>query len=323
MTALKRFLFISIFALLPVISHAQMEASITLTPPNPSPYQAVVLTLSSYSFDINVSNIIWSSSGKTLLSGFGEKKLTVTMGDVGQVLPISYKATLADGTFVQGSISLSPQSVDLVYEAKESYVPPFYEGRALPGEGSVVRVTAIPTIAEGGAKLAPTSLSYSWYVNGEYSDRASGAGKSTANIALDYLSNSTEVKVLVRSPRGNAAEASVSIYPKETLPTLYKYDEVLGVDFSRAFSRRLELDGDTTLSLQPYYLSARAGLEPTAVYDWYLDGLPVTPQEQTLLALRPKDNAYGVRTLSIVMENTKRQLQKARAELEVVFDTRK
>jgi hypothetical protein len=45
--------------------------------------------------------------------------------------------------------------------------------------------------------------------------------------------------------------------------------------------------------------------------------------EKTLLVLKPKDNAYGARTLSVVVGNTLRTLQEAKNELEIVFDTRK
>jgi len=324
MSTLQRIFLIILLAGTSVYGYAaDIEATVTLTPTNPSPYSKTVLTLSSYSFDVNTSLITWSSGNKTLLSGMGQKMLTVTVGDVGQVLPIKYKAVNADGSFIEGSITLSPQSVDLIYTTEESYVPPFYEGRTLPGEGSTVRVTALPTISEGGVKLAPTSLAYSWYVNGEYLDNASGAGKNSVTILLDYLSNSTDIRVLVRSPRGNAAEKTISIYPHAVLPTLYAYDEVLGTDLTQAFSRRLELDRDITLSLEPYYLSNRKGLANSATYDWYLDGLPVTPLEQTLLVLKPKENTYGARTLSVIVANAKRTLQEARNELEVVFDTRR
>jgi hypothetical protein len=304
-------------------AYADIDASVSLTPANPAPYDKVILTLSSYSFDVNTSVITWKNGTKTLDTGMGHKTLTVSAGDAGQILPISYKAETADGSFVEGTINISPQSVDLIYTTNESYTPPFYEGRTLPGEGSVVQVLALPTISEGGVRLPASSLSYSWYVDDEYLDNASGAGKNTATILLDSLSDSTEVRVLVRSPRGNTAEKTISIYPHDVLPALYAYDDVLGTDFTKLFTRRLEIDQDITLSLEPYYLSSKKTLASSATYDWYLDGLPVTPLEKTLLVLKPKDNAYGARTLSVVVGNTLRTLQEAKNEIEIVFDTRK
>jgi hypothetical protein len=309
--------------LVPGFAFADIDASVSLTPSTPVPNTDEVLTLVSYSFDVNTATITWKSGGKTLLSGFGAKTLKVKMGEVGQTIPISYRAETSDGSYVEGAITLSAQSVDLLYEPLESYAPAFYEGLTLPGEGSAVKITAVPNIGEGGRTLSSSNLSYSWYVNGEYMDNASGAGKSTMTILLDYLTNSTEVRVLVRSPGGSAAEKTISVSPHDVIPALYAYDSVLGVQLNKMFVRRLELDHDITLSLQPYFLSNRLNLSKTATYDWYLDGLPVTPLQPTQLALRPQQDSYGARLLSVVVGNTKRQLQEAKSELEVVFDTRK
>lgn len=307
---------------IPFAAFAQAEASLSLTPENPAPNEDVVVTLVSYSFDVNVANITWSVNGKILLSGLGKKSITLPVGDVGQEIPLTVQATTADGASVTQKINIAPQSVDLLYEGVEGYVPPFYEGRALAGEGSNVRIVAFPTIAEFGKKVPDSNLSYNWYVNDEYKSGSSGIGKSSFVIPLDYLSDSTDVRVLVRSPLGYAAEKTISIYPHATMPIFYKYDEVLGTDLSRAFTRRLELSRDITLSFVPFFLSTRK-MEATTNYGWYLDGLPVSPVEKDLLSLKPKENSYGSRTLSITAEQTRRRLQKAETSLDIVFDTRK
>jgi hypothetical protein len=48
----------------------------------------------------------------------------------------------------------------------------------------------------------------------------------------------------------------------------------------------------------------------------------MTP-DQNFISLKPKENSYGSRLLSISTNNTKRYLQKAQTELELIFDTRK
>jgi hypothetical protein len=323
MMLLKRILLPVLLMAIPIFSYAASDIEITLSPKNAAPYQEVTITLSSYAFDPNLAMITWKSGTRTILSGLGAKKLSVTMGAGGQTIPISYTATLANGSTYSGSLSLSPQSVDLLYESKESYVPPFYEGRVLPGEGAMVRVSAIPAINEGASRVSPSALSYHWYANGEYLEGASGTGKSVATIGLDYLSNSTDVRVLVRSPLGSTAEKTITIPPHEVMPLLYPYDELLGTKLSSSFFRRMELAGDITLSLEPYYLSTNNNLEAFSTYDWYLDGLPITPLEKTLVSFRPKADSSGIKTLTIVVENTKRRLQRAQISLEILFDTRK
>jgi hypothetical protein len=315
------YLLVSIF-FFPSFALAQVDGTLTLTPQNPAPYDTVVVTLTSFSFDVNVAMITWSNKGKVLLSGLGKKSISLPVGDVGQELPLSVTATTADGSSLTQNITISPQSVDLMFEGKESYVPPFYEGRSLPSDGANVLVTAFPTISESGRRVPASNLSYSWYVNDDYKDGSSGIGKSTFTVPLDYLSDSTDVRVLVRSPLGNTAEKTISIYPHAVMPLFYSYDELLGTDYSKTFIRRLELASGITLDLEPYYLSNQEGLGASASYDWYLNGLPVTPQEKTLLSLQPKANSYGTRTLSVAVANARRKLQKGESSLEVIFDTR-
>lgn len=312
-------LFVSLF--LPFTVSAQAEASLSLTPENPAPNENVVVTLVSYSFDVNVAKIAWSVNGKTLLSGMGKKSITLPVGDVGQEIPLMVRADLADGSSITQRITISPQTVDLIYEGKESYVPPFYEGRSLAAEGSNVRIVALPTIAEFGKKIPDSNLSYNWYVNDEYKAGSSGVGKSSFQVPLDYLTDSTDIRLLVRSPLGNTAEQRISVYPHDVMPLLYAYDDLLGADFSQTFQKRLELSKDITLSFQPFFLSTRT-MESTASYEWYLDGLPITPEEKTILSLRPKADSYGSRTLTITAEQTRRRLQKAETSLEIIFDTR-
>ena len=305
----------------PFTLFAQSDATLSLRPENPAPFEDVVVTLASYSFDVNTAVVTWSSNNKTLLSGLGKKTITLSLGNVVQEIPLRVEAKTADGLVITQAIVISPQSVDLVYESKESYVPPFYQGRSLPGEGSSMQITALPSLAESGKKVPESSLSYSWYVNDQNIPNASGVGKSSLRTSLNYLRESTSVRVMVRSPRGSVAEKEIIISPREAMPLLYGYDELLGTDFSRLFTRRIELTKDITLSLEPYYLSTR-GLEGTATYDWFIDGLPVTPQEKSLLSLRPKENSYGVRALTVTVDQTKRRLQKAEAALQVIFDSR-
>lgn len=321
---MKHFLFCLTFLsfALPFSLFAQAEMNLSITPENPAPFQDVVVSLVSYSFDVNVAMITWSANGKTLSSGLGKKSITLPVGDVGQEIPLKVQAVLADGAKFTQQVNISPQSVDLIYEAKEGYVPPFYQGRSLPAEGSNVQITALAILLEGGKKVPDSNLSYNWYVNDEYKAGSSGVGKSSMLVALDYLSEATDVRVLVRSPRGNVAEKSISIPPHDVMPLLYPYDELLGTDFSKTFIRRLELSKDITLSLEPFYLSTRT-MEGTASYDWYLDGLPVTPQERTILALRPKADSYGTRLLTVAMSQSRRKLQEAEIALEIIFDTRK
>lgn len=314
---------LTLFFCSPSISFADNEALITLSPKTPSPYSPITATLVSYSFDVNTAMITWSRNGKNLLKGIGQKKLTIQTGGVGTQITLHVNIVTADNAVTEMDITLSPESVDILYETPESYIPLFYEGKSLPGEGAIVKFVAMPNISEGRVIIPSSSLSYSWYVNDEFMSDASGYGRSSGLFNLDFFSAFTRIKVVVRSPKGSTAEKFIDIYPHDVMPLLYLYDDVLGTNHNKLLTRRFETTKDFTLSLEPFYLSSNNSLRDTVNYSWALDGLPVTPLGGTLLSMRPKENSYGSRNLSISVSNSKRRLQRAETKLNLIFDTRK
>lgn len=312
-----------LITLFPHITNAESTATITLSPKNPTPNSSVTLTLVSYSFNPNTAMVTWSSGGKELLSGLGEKKLTIQTGGVGETTQITVKSETASGESITQEITITPESVSLLYETPESYTPLFYEGRSLPSDGASVMFTAMPNMSEDGVAIPSNKIAYSWYINDSYIDSVSGINKQQAYLKLDYLSESTVVKVVARGPQDTTAEKSVTIYPHRVMPILYQYDELMGIDYTNAITKRFEAVKDFTLALEPFYLSNKGTLEGSAVYDWNLDGIPSTPLGGLLLSLRPKEESFGSRNLSISVSNPKRRLQAGDLSVDLVFDTRK
>ncbi len=322
MKKIKLFILSTLFIIPSFVYAGNSDLIINLDPSTPAPYEKINLSLVSYSLDIDNSLIVWKASGKTVYQGVGAKTLSLQAGGVGQNIPVTVTVTSPAGK-VTASLDITPQSVDLIWETPESYVPLFYEGKSLPGEGADVRVTAIPSISVSGKQFPASNLSYSWYVNDELIGSASGQGRQTAVLGLDYLSTKTAIKVSVRSVGGQEASKTIVIYPHKVLPLLYTYDDVLGTNFSQQIVRRLETSKDITISLVPFFLSARKDLEKTTTYSWILDGQSVTPPEKTLLALHPVPNSSGSKPLTIFISNSMRRLQDTQFDLDVIFDTRK
>lgn len=312
-----------LFFSFPLLSFADTDATITLNPKNPSPYSSITLTVSSYSFDVNTANITWKSDNKTILSGQGEKDLTIKTGGIGSLSTITVTVDTSLGVHVEQSITITPESVSLIYESPESYVPLFYEGLALPSDEAKVHFTAMPQMSEGGAFISPKNIAYSWYVNDVYIKNSSGIAKQSATIPLDLLTESTNVKVIARTEGGAVAEKTVKVFPHQILPLLYSYDDILGTNYSQLYTHRIESVKDFTLSLEPYFLSMNGALFNTTSFDWLLDGFPVTPLGGRILSLHPKEDTYGSKNLSISVSNSRRRLQKATNETSLVFDTRK
>ena len=314
-------LLLTLFASFTQLSYAQVSATIKLEPKNPAPKSTLTLTLESYAFSVNTAMITWKSGGKTLLQGEGAKKLTIRTGEVGEVALIEVTAVTSDGSSVSQSIAITPSSVSILYEAPKSYTPLLYEGRSLPSIGGVVHVVAVPSLSDGAGLVPPSSLSYSWYVNDNLIESASGVGKQAANLTLDYLSTKTDIRVLALSPVGNKGEKTITIYPHAVMPLLYTYDEILGSNFSKAIDKRYEAVGDFIISLEPFYASSDVNKPLSSV--WYLNGVPATPLGGKIMAFHPKENDYGSKILTIDVSGSSKYLQKAQVGVELIFDTRK
>lgn len=318
-----KILLVILFVLSPAELFAEEDMTIDILPKNPTPFTPVKATLTSYLFNVNTSYITWTVNGKIVLKGLGEKKLTIQTSSAGEKIPVHVTAISASNVINEADLVISPQSVDIIYETPESYTPLFYEGRSLPSEGAYVKFVAMPNISENNMKISPSSLSYSWYVNDELLDDASGINKQAAYIPLDILSNYTTIKVVVFGPFGTKAENSIEIYPHNVLPLLYPYDDIFGTIRTNLLGRRVEKTSDFTVTLEPLFLSSKGLLGDTAFYTWTLDGLPSTPLGGKTLTFHPKENSFGSRNLSIEIGNTKRKLQKTVVTTSLVFDTRK
>jgi hypothetical protein len=237
------------------------------------------------------------------------------------VTSVNVLAETADGSSIEQTINISPSSIILIYEAPTSYVPVLYEGRSLPSDGALVKVTAFPQLSDGGVSVSPSSLSYVWYMNDTVMQSMSGAGKQSALIRLDYLRSKNEIKVVARSPLGNTGEKTITVYPHKIMPLLYEYEPLLGTDFTKLVTRRFETVKDFSLILEPFYVSQKDPKDPT--FSWFLNGLPATPLGGRILSLHPKEDSYGTKKLTITVYGPDKRIQKAETASELIFDTRK
>ena len=305
-----------------ILNNLNAAGTLIMKPENPGPYEDVEITFKTYSFDVDNALLTWSVDKKIILSGKGEKTLKIKTGAIGTTIPLIVNVITATGEESNTALTLSPQAVDLTWETTESYTPPFYEGRSLPGENSEVRVIANPIFSENGKLIPASELSYAWYVNDSFRAAASGRGKNVMKMRLDYLSNENIIKVIARSENGGIAEKRTTIIPNGIDTIFYLNDPIYGLDLAHGIRKRFETTKEFTLVVAPYFLSNKNGLEPEINYNWSLDGLPFTPEENAVVSFSPKKGVYGSKTLSISIKNTKRMLQTTEEKLELIFDTR-
>ncbi|HVU85592.1 MAG TPA: hypothetical protein VHC50_12165, partial [Puia sp.] len=129
----------------------QQSTSIIMSviPANPKPGDIVDISLNSFAEDLNTSTITWVVNGKSSSGGVGQKSFSLQAPAAGSTTTVTAIVKTSDGQLSEVSTALHPAVMDLLWQAEDSYVPPFYRGKALPGPDTFVKVVAMPQINTG------------------------------------------------------------------------------------------------------------------------------------------------------------------------------
>jgi hypothetical protein len=114
------------------------DVTISITPSSPSANQAVKATVKSYITDLDKAYISWSLNDEIKARGVGKTEFSFTLGNLDTTTLISAEIGLTNGKTLNKSLTIAGTSVDLLWEAVDSYSPPFYKGKTLVGrEGEI------------------------------------------------------------------------------------------------------------------------------------------------------------------------------------------
>lgn len=260
------------------IPGAETALTISLSPSNPAPRSSVQLTLQSALYDLDTSAITWTVNGKTAAQGIGTKTLNITTGSLGSSLSVLAEVS-ADNGAASAQTSVSPTSIDLLWES-DSYVPPFYRGRALPSAGSSVTLVAIPHfIRDSGSAVPSDQIVYTWKKDGEAIVGASGRGKASARIAGPMLYGNDLVSVEAVSVDGTlSGETSVRIADIEPQLMLYEMHPLFGTLYHRALgAATLIPETEMSFAAVPYFAAVSTPDDSKLAYVWRVNELTVAP----------------------------------------------
>ena len=161
------------------LAHAQLferELTLAMSPQYPAPGDTVTLSVTTQALDLARAEIVWFADEREIARGYGLTEASVTLGAAGKATDIVVVAEDDAGTLARAVASIRPSEVDLLWEAT-SYVPPFYEGRTLPGPNGPIRAQAIARFRTANGTLVPEKdIIYTWYRNDSIA--VSGRGKA-------------------------------------------------------------------------------------------------------------------------------------------------
>ena len=317
-------------AVLPMISFAQInintsyalsnELGVEILPNYPRPNEMVSVYLTLYTGDLDSADITWHQDGKVVLRGKGEKMYSFKTGPAGTETKIEIQIKLLNGASFSKAFTLNPAGVDLVWEAN-SYVPPFYRGKALHPRQGNLKIVAMPEFIKNGEKIAPEKLVYKWSNGLDVYKSQSGYGKKVVVLSGSLLGRSENIKVLVTDPVNNlVAQGFIDITPVDSEVVFYENNPYYGHIFDSAISDTFNLNAEEVqILVAPYYFTKEnaGGLK----YEWRLNNqtIPNLSGSRTAIFKKPEEEA-GQSVISLQVENTNRILQQADSSLIMNFE---
>ncbi len=238
-------------------NYAGPDLSITLSPVHPEPRDVVHLHAESSLIDLTSNTVTWYSDGLQVSSGRGLVDFETTAGALGSETSVTALVSASDGPISSEAI-IRPTEVDLIWEA-DSYVPPFYRGRALPSAGSKLHMQAVPRLmGQDGKLVSEDDITYTWRRNGYVIAKASGTGKSRATVDAPSLFGTDTMTVEVKSRDGElSGSASARVTSREPVLVLYEDHPLFGVLYNRALGAQSSIpEVEMSFISVPYFAPA-------------------------------------------------------------------
>ena len=287
-------------------------------PEIPGAYENATVSVTAVSYDLNRATIEWLVGGKKVDSGIGKSTLSVKTGATGTETAVTAIITFGSVSATK-KIIIRPAEATLLWQAADSYTPPFYKGKALPSSEALIRVVAIPSLKDQtGKNLKEKDFSFSWKRNYDPDQTASGYGKSSYLFKNSYMNDKETVEVIASSVAGNyVAKKSITIPIASPFVAFYedrpltgtKYESTIGNDFTMSTE-------ETTIVAEPYFFSPAFINSPDLKLNWRAGGESVTGPAKNRIVIR-NGGQSGTVNINLSVESVSRLFQSLSKNLKV------
>lgn len=309
------------FLPLRVKAASSVDILVNVAPENPAPGENVNITLKSYVDNLDIVSISWSVNGKNVSSGIGKKSFSLNAPTAGGETNVVATVSLQSGV-TDTKIVIRPSVMVLLTQAMDSYVPPFYKGKALPSPDSLVKVVALPEIKSGSNLINPKNLTYVWKKDYTNNQDGSGYGKSTFTFVNDYLENSNNIGVTAgTTDQKFSSTSSINIGMKEPKIIFYKNDTKLGTIWEQALTDGYKIIDDEIIEAAPYFISPKDIRVPILTWDWFLNDQTVNAliYRKNTLPLKAQAGASGTSKIRLEINNVDKIFESIVKEINVNF----
>ena len=302
---------------------------VNIVPENPAPNENININLSSYANNLDSVLITWSLNGKNASSRIGKKSFSLTAPSAGGETTVIAKIVLPDGE-IEKRIIIRPAVMVLLWQANDSYVPPFYKGKALPTPDSEIKVVALPEILDSalGAKerlrryLDPKNMVYAWRQDYANDQGSSGYGKNFFTYINDYLENSNNISVTATTvDQKYSSEANIDIKTANPKILFYKNDTSLGTIWDQALFNGHKISGDEIIEATPYFISPKDIRIPILTWNWSINDslINISNYRKNLIPLQTQAGVSGTAKIKLEIENKYKIFANISKEINVEF----
>lgn len=308
---------------------SESDILVNVIPSNPAPYEEVSITLNSYAVNLDTVLITWFLNGKNASSGIGKKLFSLKAPGAGGEAVVIASLSFPEGE-IETRIVIKPSVMSLLYEATDSYVPPFYRGKALPSAGSEIKVVAMPEIPDSalGSKeslrryLDPKNMIYAWKKDYSNEMGSSGYGKNYFLYINDYLDASNNISVTAGTvDQKYSSEASLDIGVAQPKILFYKNDNTLGTIWENALGNPHRIQETEIVAAAPYFISPKEIQNPRLIWNWSINDniLNILGFRKNIMPLEAQSGVSGTSNLKLQIENKDKIFQTASKEINIEF----
>lgn len=293
------------------------DITVSMSPDSPRANTNVTVTLSSYSIDLNTATIIWKKDGAMLKTGIGAKSITLKTGDVGSYTTLDIQIISGSDSLTK-NILIQPSEVDLLWETVDSYVPPFYKGKALPTEEANVKVVAIPNV--NTSTSSQTNMVYTWEKNYTASPSNSGYGKNSMVQRIDYLDPSEIIKVSASSlDKSYQAENTIELRSSQPRILYYQNNPDLGLLLnSTVLSGTVTNKSDFEIFAIPLFFTLKNLAKNDLTYSWSVGGKSVPDNSiKNRITIQFPKNSSGPTDVTTKIESRLKLFQTAESSVSI------
>lgn len=290
---------------------------------SPKPGQDISISLRNYAIDLDTATIIWRVDGVEKKRGVGQKSFTTKAPAIGKNSTVTAVVVTTDSDTYSGDILLGSGSMDIIVESA-GYTPPFFLGKIPLAYENIVKVVAMPHLADSsGKEFDPDTLIYTWEKDGSVRGDLSGYGKRSITFTGSSIPSPVILTVTAKTRDGlhQAKEYKTLTYSQPFIK-FYSNDPLYGPLFNRELSGTKYINKEKELGILavPYGFDKPVNSVGKLSFQWKIDGsIKSNLNNNESIIVRSPEGAAGTSGISFKITNSIKTLQTGQSAFSVSF----